>query len=229
MDRQQFNQHLADIAREMAEELDGENTLGRAASLPTELIDRCSFAGVLVLGHDGIDVHAVSHQDVHLIEELQHKLGEGPIYALRAADTVISGDVDSDNRWPRWGEQVSDQFRIRSAMAFRLYTDGPNLAALNLYSEEPDAFTQDDYVDGLVMAAQIGVLLASALELDQMHTALRSRQTIGEAVGMLRERFDLTSEQAFAVLKRLSSQQNVKLAHIAQHVVDTGALPEATD
>jgi GAF domain-containing protein len=226
MDRHQFNEHLADAARSAAEELDGAHTLDRAVTLPTELIERCSFAGVSVLSPHGIDIHAVSHQDVRLIEELQHKLGEGPVHLLRHVDTVISGNVDTDNRWPDWGTHVASQFRIRSAMAFRLFTDGQTLAALDLYSEEPDAFTHDDHVDGLVTAAQVGVLLSSSLELEQMHTALRSRQNIGEAVGMLRERFGLSSEQAFGVLKRLSSQQNVKLVHVAQHVVDTGSLPE---
>jgi AmiR/NasT family two-component response regulator len=62
-----------------------------------------------------------------------------------------------------------------------------------------------------------------------MHTALGSRQLIGEATGILRERFALTSEQAFAVLKRLSSQQNIKLFAVAQHVVDTGTLPGTAD
>ena len=33
------------------------------------------------------------------------------------------------------------------------------------------------------------------------------------------------AERAFEVLKRLSSHQNVKLFHVAQHVVDTGKLP----
>ena len=69
--------------------------------------------------------------------------------------------------------------------------------------------------------------MAASLELDQLQQAMRSRQVIGEATGMLRERFDLSSDRAFDVLKRLSSQQNVKLFHVAQHVVDTGRLPGA--
>jgi molybdopterin-biosynthesis enzyme MoeA-like protein len=39
----------------------------------------------------------------------------------------------------------------------------------------------------------------------------------------------LTSEQAFAVLKRLSSQLNTKRFAVAQHVVDTGTLGPTSD
>lgn len=59
-----------------------------------------------------------------------------------------------------------------------------------------------------------------------MRQVMVSRQVIGEAIGMLRERFNLSSDRAFEVLERLSSQNNVKVAHLAQHVVDTGDLPQ---
>ena len=226
MDRLELNEQLADIARELAEEKDGEQTLERAVRMPIELIEHCTLAGVSITHPQELTCPAVSHEDVRLLDELQHKLQEGPLIELRDQDSVVSGNVDTDSRWPKWGAQASGQFRIRSAMAFRLFNDGRKLAALSLYSEKPDAFTRDDHVDALVMAAQAAVAVAATLELDQMQLALRSRQTIGEAVGMLRERFGLTSEQAFGVLKRLSSQQNVKLLHIAQHVVETGSLPE---
>jgi AmiR/NasT family two-component response regulator len=69
------------------------------------------------------------------------------------------------------------------------------------------------------------VALSATVRHDQLHTAMTSRQVIGEATGILRERFALTSDQAVAVLKRLSSQQNIKLFAVAQQVVVTGTLP----
>lgn len=214
---------------------DSENTLAAVVRLPVDLIDNCSYAGAAVIRHHDVGrgagtftSHAASHPDVELIDELQHKLGEGPLIELRHDDVVMSGTVDTDNRWPTWGHQVHEQHRIRSAMAFRLFTDGRTLAALTLYSEVPDAFTRDDMVDALALAGQAGITLAAALELDHMHAALRSRHVIGQAVGIVRERFALREDQAFDVLKRLSSQQNVKLTHIAGQIVDTGDLPGGT-
>ena len=89
-----------------------------------------------------------------------------------------------------------------------------------------DAFDHDDHLDGLILAAHAAVALAATLEEDQLHRALETRRMIGEATGIIRERFGLTSDQAFAVLRRLSSHQNVKLHRVAQHLVETGSLPE---
>lgn len=226
MDRYAFNQQLAEAARAMAEENDTEQTLDRAVQTAIDLIEDCDLAGLSVFRPDSMHTAAANHDDLRLIDELQHKLGEGPcVDALRRADVVTVVDVGTDPRWPRWGSHIAKHLDIRSAMSFRLFTEGESFAAMNLYAKKPDAFDHDDLVDGLVVAAQAAVALAATLELDQLQQAMRSRQVIGEATGMLRERFDLSSERAFDVLKRLSSQQNVKLFQVAQHVVDTGTLP----
>ena len=43
---------------------------------------------------------------------------------------------------------------------------------------------------------------------------------------MLRERFGLSTDQAFGVLKRISSEQNIKLVRVARYLVETGHLPD---
>lgn len=230
MERYEFNRQLVDTARAMAAEIDVDQTLDRVVALATDLLPHCDLAGLAVLRPGGIEILAANRDELRLIDELQHEFGEGPcLGAVSETDVVSVGNVEADPRWPRWGPYVSEHFDIRSAISFHLFTEGQTSAALNVYAKKPDAFTQEDLVDGLVVAAQAAVALAAVLELDQLHQALRNRQTIGEAMGMLRERFDLTSDKAFAVLKRLSSYQNVKLVHVAQHIVDTGSLPGAPD
>ncbi len=118
-----------------------------------------------------------------------------------------------------------DRTGVRAYLGFRLFVEDDSIGMLNLYAYEPDAFDHEDKLDGLVAAAHASVALSATVRHDQMHTALTSRQLIGEATGILRERFALTSDQAFAVLKRLSSQQNIKLFAVAQQVVETGTLP----
>ena len=49
---------------------------------------------------------------------------------------------------------------------------------------------------------------------------MRSRTLIGQAVGIVMERYDLNDERAFAFLKRLSSHRNVKLRLVAREIVD---------
>jgi AmiR/NasT family two-component response regulator len=61
---------------------------------------------------------------------------------------------------------------------------------------------------------------------EQLTVAVEHRTTIGMALGMLRERLDLSADEAFAYLRRASSHQNRKLYDIAREFVATGKLPQ---
>lgn len=55
---------------------------------------------------------------------------------------------------------------------------------------------------------------------DALHQALTSRQVIGQATGILMERYGIGEDAAFAFLVRASSTSNTELRDIAQEVVD---------
>ena len=58
-----------------------------------------------------------------------------------------------------------------------------------------------------------------------MTTAVDARKLIGQAMGILMERFNLDSDHAFQVLKRFSQSSNRKLHDVAAELVDTRELP----
>jgi AmiR/NasT family two-component response regulator len=53
-----------------------------------------------------------------------------------------------------------------------------------------------------------------------------TRQQIGQAVGILRERYHLDPDSAFNYLRRMSQNGNVKLRDLAADLVNTGHLPD---
>jgi AmiR/NasT family two-component response regulator len=75
-----------------------------------------------------------------------------------------------------------------------------------------------------VLAAHTSVVLAANLKEEQLHRALESRTVIGQATGRLIERFGLDADQAFAVMRRVSQDHNIKIYALAQHLVETGVL-----
>ena len=226
MDRHEFGRRLAEAAREMSDARHPADTLQRIATMAVELVDACDVAGVCVLRPMRDDTCAHSHTSLQVMDDLQHVLAEGPsMGGPSTADVISVGDLSRDAPWPQWGSRVVEQTGVRAYLGFRLFVEDDSIGMLNLYAYEPDAFDDDDKLDGLVAAAHASVALSATVRRDQMHTAMTSRQLIGEATGILRERFALTSDQAFAVLKRVSSQQNIKLFTVAQQVVETGTLP----
>ena len=66
-------------------------------------------------------------------------------------------------------------------------------------------------------------------KVDGLEEALRSRDVIGQAKGILMERFHLTPDQAFEQLRMASQQLNVKLRELAVRVAETGQWPIELD
>ena len=77
-----------------------------------------------------------------------------------------------------------------------------------------------------VVATRVGVALAHAEKLAHLLRAIDSRQTIGQACGILVERHRLRPDEAFSVLRRASQRNHLKLRDLAARVVETGQEPD---
>jgi AmiR/NasT family two-component response regulator len=62
-------------------------------------------------------------------------------------------------------------------------------------------------------------------KVDQLEVAMNHRTLIGTALGIIMERLGLDSDQAFAYVKRVSMDSNVKLYDVAESIVSTRQLP----
>jgi GAF domain-containing protein len=112
-------------------------------------------------------------------------------------------------------------------MSVRMYTDDETMGTLNTYSIKPDAFDVDDQGVAHILARHAAVALGNARKIENLWLAVDARKRIGQAQGILMERFDLTADQAFAVLLRYSQDNNVKLRVVADRLVETRELPIA--
>lgn len=63
-------------------------------------------------------------------------------------------------------------------------------------------------------------------EIDTLKTGMATRNEIGQAQGIIMERYHVTASGAFDVLTRLSQHTNRKLVDIARELALTGELPE---
>ncbi|MFT2690817.1 ANTAR domain-containing protein [Clavibacter zhangzhiyongii] len=89
------------------------------------------------------------------------------------------------------------------------------------------ALGEDDLVVAEEVAVHARIALAAWDSAEDLARGLASRSLIGQAQGILMERFSLDADRAFQVLRRHSQDGNVKLVEVARRVVETGALPSA--
>ena len=151
----------------------------------------------------------------------QYELGEGPcVDTLRDAEVVAAPCIRHDQRWPRY-VPAAVQLGLRSQLAVRLYLDDDGvLGGLNLYSTTSDEVDPEAEATAELFAAHAAIALHNARERDNLNEALRSRKVIGQALGILMERYQMDEDRAFAFLVRASSHSNIKLRDIAQELVD---------
>lgn len=217
---------LADAARSMQGFASTQKTLDQAVLVATEIVEGCDLVGISVVTPDGIDTPAGNDEALNRIDELQFKMREGPCFdALRLQEIVHSRDLATDQRWPTWGPRVAKEIGVVCILSYRLYTTQVTLGALNLYSRKPDAFDTDDTYNGQALAAHVAMALAAAQHAEQLDMGMSTRTVIGQAEGILMERFDIGADQAFALLRRVSSQRNVKLNRLAEELVRTRVTP----
>jgi GAF domain-containing protein len=189
----------------------------------------CSYAGVALTTRGARpQIAAVTDPVVADVYNLQLSTSVGPLVTvMQERTTVLIRDTGADNRWPEWAAKVA-ALGVRSVLDVPLLTGSGttrSVGVLGLYSPCPDAFSQDDEAIAHILARHAAVAVASARHDETMTSAVDARKLVGQAMGILMERFDLDSDRAFAVLQRYSQDTNTKLRDVAQQLIDTRKLP----
>jgi GAF domain-containing protein len=132
----------------------------------------------------------------------------------------------TDGRWPRFGPRVAE-LGVHSALSLPLLIADEVIGAINSFAHQRDAFGEHAVHLGELFAVPAAVSVHNALVLqgaretaEQLRRALGSRTVIDQAIGIIRSRTGDTAEEAFDRLRRISHSENIKLAVIAERVLD---------
>lgn len=217
------NEQALDTARRLAERLspgDLDATLSQITAAAVEVLPNVELCSITIRHENGkLDTVAPTDELLLKLDGEQYRLREGPCYeAATDHRHVISSDLGADERFPHYGAAAVAE-GVRAQIGVRLFDSPTSHGALNLYSSKVGAFDDIESLSGL-FAHQAAQAIAYAQEIGNLAQAVRTRTTIGQAVGIVMERYGLNDQRAFAFLQRLSSHRNVKLRLIAQEMVD---------
>ena len=211
------------------------------ADLSSTLEEICRIAARTVPGTEGASVTTFSKgrpsalADGHwakTLDELQYVEHEGPCYDAYRTGTIFRiRDLAADGRWPSYLPRAVEA-GARSMVSLPMASEGKVVGALNLYSQDVDAFTADAVSVAEIISAHAGLAsqVAAAMfghrELaEQLSEAMRSRAVIEQAKGILMAGRRCDAEEAFKLLVELSQNTNVKLRDVAQALVDEARKP----
>jgi GAF domain-containing protein len=221
--RPSLAERMMAAARELQEESDPQATLQAAARLASDDINGCDSAAISLLRRNRTIVTPAATSEVALAgDTLQYALNEGPcLDAVWEERVVHSADLETETRWPAWSRRMVRDHGVRGVLCFQLFTYADTVGALNLYSRTAHSFDAQARDEGLALAAHIAIAVAAAQRIEQLDQALLSRTVIGQACGILMERYAIDADRAFALLARVSSQSNVKIRELASELVET--------
>lgn len=205
-------------------------TVQATAEAARQLVD-CDAVGVMLVSDGQVESAGVTDDWVVDADRLQMKLDEGPcLSALAEGEIFRLADTLTDPRWPEWGPAIEREFGIRSVLSVRLARHSHRVVgSLNFYSRRIDAFDLEDEAMGRNLALHAAIALGTARREARFQEAVDGRTLIGQAQGILMSMYQLSAEQAFAVLVRYSQQRNVKLRAVAEDVIERRGIPADDD
>ena len=195
---------------------DLEQTLSRITAAAVEVIPDVTMASITIRHMDDrLETFAPTHDVLLELDAKQYEYRQGPCYETATDETyVVSSDLAADRRWPDYSK-VAVEAGVRAQAGLRLFDGTKFQGALNLYASEVGAFEDLEPV-GALFSHHAAVAIGYAQEVSDLRQAITTRQQIGQAVGVVMERYQLSEEKAFAFLARLSQDSNTKLRDVAR-------------
>ena len=216
-----FAESITEAARTLNQPRSLNDTLQTIVEVACNSVPGFDQVGIATLEKKGKIVTSAFTGDLVLhLDKVQYGLREGPCSAALLGTDAIS--VSSLRHEQRWTQYVPHALAagVRSQMTVKLHLAQATMGGINFYSTTSDEVGPDAQALGRLFATHAAIALGHAYERETLNAALESRTVIGQAVGILMERYEMSADRAFAFLVRASSHANIKLRAVAQELVD---------
>src|SRR3712207_4033466 len=100
-------------------------------------------------------------------------------------------------------------------MAVHLAADDEVLGSLNFYSTVRDTIDPEAFHRASLFATHAALALGYARRVEAMHASAQTHRLIGQAIGMLVERFEIDDDRSFYYLVRVASAGGLELRQVA--------------
>lgn len=197
--------------------------LPAAAAAAAAGMPGADFVSITAIDDVGPWTLAASHPMARRLDGLQYLLNEGPFFdAVPADGPVTCADLEASPGWPEFAPRAVLS-GVHAILSVRLPTQH-GVDALNIYYRQAGEFAAGTRSTAVAVAAEVAVALGGARRIANLTVALRSRDLIGQAKGIVMERYKLSADAAFALLSRISQERNIKVRDLAAEVAATGVV-----
>lgn len=222
---QSLADQLSELARTLEKQPDLQTTLDTIVRSAVTTVPGATDASISqIQRRREVKTLAAVGELARSVDHAQYDLGEGPcLDTLYEQETVRLSDLGAEDRWPQFVARARE-LGVGSMLAVQLFVEGEDLGALNLVSRQSQAFDDESEYVALLFASHAAVAMSGERTRGHLKAAMTTREVIGQAQGILMERFKVTGEVAFHMLIVASQNSNRKLRDVADDLVSTGHL-----
>jgi transcriptional regulator with GAF, ATPase, and Fis domain len=223
---------LTELAGLLLSTEDLDEALHHLARMAVVVVPDGPSCGITVAGDGRFRTVVYSGSIPASVDEAQYERGDGPcLEALRTGAPVIVQDLSCEDQ-TRWAgfPPVALAAGAHGVLAYPLEVDGQVVGVLNLYAHERNLFPEPvqriakQFVDPAALLLSGALRRLSQAELiAHLNAALASRAVIDQAIGIIMARRACSADEAFAVLRRMSNDRNVKLRDVAAAMTESAA------
>lgn len=210
------NGATAEVFARLALELHGEHGVTETVTAVVQFAVTalgCTSAGLCLVDGGGV-LRTASVTDPVLADRLQLDSPPALTMVAEGHDLVMVADSLHETRWAAWSTGMAE-LGLRSALLVRLGVRDRTYGVLQLFDRRPDAFGREDAEVADVLARHASIAVASAQHEASLWQKVDARKQVGQAQGILMERFGIDADQAFGILRRYSQESNLKLREVA--------------
>lgn len=214
---------LAQAADDINQSRSIEETLDAIVQATRNSLPAFDHVSISERRSDGIvETRAGTDQLPWDLDAVQYEHRTGPCLETieNQEPVVVVENLRHEQRWPEYIPSAIER-GVRSQVAVRLFARDRHVAGLNLYNTRTDEVDQDWIDTARLFATHAAIALGHAQDEHHLNQALASRKTIGQAIGIIMERYQIDQDRALQFLMRASSTSNIKLRDIADDIVTT--------
>jgi GAF domain-containing protein len=216
---------LSELARELEAQPDFTAVMDRIVKAAVAELAGATAAAITLVDHKQVSSPAHSSEQAERVGRIESETGEGPcVDSGREEVTIRVDDLRECPRWPTFAARAVEM-GILSLLSFQLFVGQDSLGALDVYSDRVGGFDSQDEETGLLLASHAALAMAASHQIVTLRAGMDTRDVIGQAKGILMERYKIDGGRAFDLLVRLSQHTNQKLRDVAWDLATTGELP----
>jgi hypothetical protein len=212
---------MAEVAGALAGGTSVDEVLTNLAAASLALVPGADCAKISVIDNGLLSSIATTSQLAASLDTAQQTARHGPcLEAISARKAVRCDDLDTDRRWPQFALHAT-RAGVHCVLSSPIDISGTGGATLSLFGFRAQAFGTRSEAIGAVLAGHASIALMSQKRELQFKAALATRDVIGQAKGMIMERFGVDADRAFSMLRALSQESNTPVRDLAARLVDS--------